>query len=152
MFNIGGGEILVILLVALIVLGPQRLPEAARKLGSVIGEVRRMATGFQSEIKTAFEDAELATKGEDGSADRLASRPSPNKKQPSAPQMRRVPTSTATPEAVAPRATAGELPSATEPVPDPGPAASSSVAPDPASPPPPSADPPPNGGESDAVA
>src|SRR5687768_6033291 len=61
MFNLGGGEILVIMLLALIVLGPQRLPEAARKLGNAIGEVRRMATGFQSEIKTALDDAELTT-------------------------------------------------------------------------------------------
>src|SRR6266508_5378824 len=61
MFNLGGGEILVILLLALIVLGPQRLPEAARKLGTAIGEVRRMATGFQNEIKAALDDAEITT-------------------------------------------------------------------------------------------
>jgi sec-independent protein translocase protein TatB len=59
MFNLGGGEILVILLLALIVLGPQRLPEAARKVGNVVGEVRRMATGFQSEIKAAFDEVDL---------------------------------------------------------------------------------------------
>jgi sec-independent protein translocase protein TatB len=58
MFNLGGGEILVILLLALIVLGPQRLPEAARKLGNAVGEVRRMATGFQSEIKAAFDEVD----------------------------------------------------------------------------------------------
>ena len=61
MFNLGGGEILVILLLALIVLGPERLPEAARKLGTAIGEVRRMASGFQNEIKAALDDAELTT-------------------------------------------------------------------------------------------
>ena len=33
MFNLGGGEMLVILLLALIVLGPERLPEAARQVG-----------------------------------------------------------------------------------------------------------------------
>nr|MCH9803045.1 twin-arginine translocase TatA/TatE family subunit [bacterium] len=33
MLNIGGAELLIILLVALIFLGPQRLPEAARQLG-----------------------------------------------------------------------------------------------------------------------
>ena len=47
MFNIGGGEVLVILLLALIVLGPQRLPEAARQVGKVMGELRRMSSGFQ---------------------------------------------------------------------------------------------------------
>jgi sec-independent protein translocase protein TatB len=59
MFNIGGGEILVILLVALIVLGPQRLPDAARKVGGFVGEVRRMATSFQNEVKTAFDDVDF---------------------------------------------------------------------------------------------
>ncbi len=58
MFNIGGGEVLVIALIALIVLGPQRLPDAARQAGKVMGDLRRISSGFQSEIKTAFEDHE----------------------------------------------------------------------------------------------
>jgi sec-independent protein translocase protein TatB len=55
MFNVGGGEILVIALVALLVLGPQRLPEAARTVGKVVGEVRRLSSGFQREVRDAFE-------------------------------------------------------------------------------------------------
>ena len=39
MFNIGGGEVLVIALIALIVLGPQRLPDAARQVGKAMGEL-----------------------------------------------------------------------------------------------------------------
>jgi sec-independent protein translocase protein TatB len=58
MFNVGGGELLVILLVALIVLGPQRLPDAARQMGKVMGEVRRVSAGFQQEMKDAFEDVD----------------------------------------------------------------------------------------------
>lgn len=61
MFNIGGGEFLVIALIALIVLGPQRLPDAARQVGKVMGELRRMSSGFQSEIKEAFADTETST-------------------------------------------------------------------------------------------
>ncbi len=57
MFSVGGGEIFVILLVALIVLGPDKLPEAARKIGNVMGEVRRMSAGFQDEMRAAIEDA-----------------------------------------------------------------------------------------------
>jgi sec-independent protein translocase protein TatB len=57
-FNIGGGEVLVIALVALVVLGPNRLPGAARKAGEILGELRRMSTGFQNEIRTALTDAE----------------------------------------------------------------------------------------------
>ncbi|MGE3619469.1 MAG: Sec-independent protein translocase protein TatB [Acidimicrobiia bacterium] len=60
MFNLGGGEILVISLIALIVLGPQRLPEAARQVGRVVGELRRLSSGFQNEVRSAFDEAESA--------------------------------------------------------------------------------------------
>jgi sec-independent protein translocase protein TatB len=56
MFNVGAGEIMVILLIALIVLGPDKLPDAARKVGNVMGELRRMSQGFQDEMKSAFDD------------------------------------------------------------------------------------------------
>jgi sec-independent protein translocase protein TatB len=62
MFNIGGGEFLVIALIALIVLGPQRLPEAARQVGKFMGELRRVSSGFQNELKGALDDAERAAK------------------------------------------------------------------------------------------
>jgi Tat protein translocase TatB subunit len=55
MFNVGGGELLVILLIALIVLGPDKLPEAARKVGRVTSELRRMSQGFQQEIRQAID-------------------------------------------------------------------------------------------------
>jgi Tat protein translocase TatB subunit len=58
MFNVGGGELLVILLIALIVLGPQRLPDAARTVGRVMGDLRRMSSGFQQELKDAFDDSD----------------------------------------------------------------------------------------------
>ena len=56
MFNIGGAELLVILLVALLVLGPNKLPQAARQVGHFLGEFRRIADGFQNELKTAMDD------------------------------------------------------------------------------------------------
>jgi sec-independent protein translocase protein TatB len=55
-FNVGGPEVLVILLLALIVLGPSRLPDAARQLGRARAEIRRLSTGFQDEIRHAFDD------------------------------------------------------------------------------------------------
>ena len=58
MFNIGGGELIVILLIALIVLGPQRLPDAARQLGKAMGDLRKLSTGFQNEMKQALETAD----------------------------------------------------------------------------------------------
>lgn len=59
MFNVGGGEVLVIAFIALIVLGPQRLPDAARQAGKAIGELRRLSSGFQNELRDAFSEAEL---------------------------------------------------------------------------------------------
>ena len=69
MFNIGGGELLVIFLVALVVLGPTRLPEVARQAGKWMGEFRKISNGFQSEVRQAMNDpvstvvkkAEIAT-------------------------------------------------------------------------------------------
>ncbi|NNC79974.1 MAG: twin-arginine translocase subunit TatB [Acidimicrobiales bacterium] len=56
MLNVGGWEVLMILLVALIVLGPTRLPEAARQLGRVLKEARKISTGFQREFREALRD------------------------------------------------------------------------------------------------
>jgi sec-independent protein translocase protein TatB len=56
MGTIGAGEILVIALIALIVLGPDKLPEAARKVGQVIAEVRKVSSGFQAELRDALHE------------------------------------------------------------------------------------------------
>ena len=55
MFNVGGGEILVILLLALLVLGPDKLPGTARKVGRYMNEFRRMTSGFQEEFRQAMD-------------------------------------------------------------------------------------------------
>jgi sec-independent protein translocase protein TatB len=55
-FNLSGSEIVVIVLLALIVLGPEKLPEAIRRFGRVYGELKRMSTGFQSEFRNAFDE------------------------------------------------------------------------------------------------
>jgi Tat protein translocase TatB subunit len=54
--NVGTPELLVILLVALIVLGPEKLPEVARQVGKVVGELRRMSAGFQAEMRDAIKE------------------------------------------------------------------------------------------------
>jgi Tat protein translocase TatB subunit len=59
MFNVGSGELLVILLVALLVLGPEKLPDSARKIGNVVNELRRMSQGFQSEVRKAMDEVKL---------------------------------------------------------------------------------------------
>ncbi len=66
MFNIGGAELLVILLVALLVLGPDKLPEASKKIGSIMGDLRQMSNGFKSEMRQAMDvstEAGSRTKG-----------------------------------------------------------------------------------------
>ena len=55
-FNLGPEKILVILVFALIFLGPDKLPEAARKIGELVGHARRMSGGLQSELRQALDD------------------------------------------------------------------------------------------------
>jgi len=54
MFGIGTGELIVILIVALIIIGPQKLPEIAKSLGKAMGEVKRATRDIQDELK--FDD------------------------------------------------------------------------------------------------
>jgi Tat protein translocase TatB subunit len=56
MFNLSGSEMVFLLLIALIVLGPEKLPEAVRKFGKAYSEFKKMSTGFQSELKSALEE------------------------------------------------------------------------------------------------
>ena len=53
--SLGPAEIVVILIVALIVVGPKRLPEAGRQVGKALAEVRRWSTDVRSEIRSAVE-------------------------------------------------------------------------------------------------
>ena len=53
--SLGPAEIMVILVVALIVLGPKRLPEAGRQVGKAIAEVRKWSQGLQDEIRTVMD-------------------------------------------------------------------------------------------------
>jgi Tat protein translocase TatB subunit len=55
--SLGPAEIMVVLLVALIVLGPARLPEAGRQVGKALAEVRRWSSLVQDEVRNTL-DAE----------------------------------------------------------------------------------------------
>ena len=54
--NFGGGEILLIVLAALVILGPDRLPEAGRSIGRAIHKVRSMSSGVESQVRDVIDD------------------------------------------------------------------------------------------------
>ena len=54
MFNIGAGELVVILVAALLVLGPQRLPEFARAIGKFMREFRRQTDEVRTVVEREF--------------------------------------------------------------------------------------------------
>lgn len=54
MFNLSGSEIVFLLIVGLVVLGPEKLPTALRKAGRLYGEFRRITSGAESEFRSAF--------------------------------------------------------------------------------------------------
>ena len=55
-FNITGGEVLIIAVLALIVLGPDKLPDFIRRAGRIYGEVKKISTGFKTEFKDVIEE------------------------------------------------------------------------------------------------
>ncbi len=59
MFGIGMTELLVILALALLVLGPKRLPGMARSLGRGLAEFRRASTDLRREFLDVAEEARI---------------------------------------------------------------------------------------------
>ena len=60
MFDIGFLEIVIIASIALVVLGPERLPRAARTAGLWVGRARRMVADVKSDIDREIRESELA--------------------------------------------------------------------------------------------
>jgi Tat protein translocase TatB subunit len=54
--NLGPAEILVILVVALVVFGPKRLPEVGRQVGGALREIRKVQDSVRSEISSVLND------------------------------------------------------------------------------------------------
>jgi sec-independent protein translocase protein TatB len=55
-FNLQGSELIIILLLALVVLGPEKLPDAMRKMGQFYGELKKMSSGFQAEFRAVVDE------------------------------------------------------------------------------------------------
>jgi len=58
MFGIGTTELLVILVVALIVIGPSKLPDVMRTIGKGLAEFRRVSTDVKSTLEAEVQRAE----------------------------------------------------------------------------------------------
>lgn len=57
MFNIGPLELLAILVIALLVVGPEELPRAARRVAAFIGELRRQGEEVRAQVREMIDDA-----------------------------------------------------------------------------------------------
>jgi len=71
MFGIGGSEIIVILVVALLFLGPDKLPDAAKTISKGIRDLKKRSRALQNQIESdeqiggAIRDLKSALRGED---------------------------------------------------------------------------------------
>ena len=68
MFDMGFMELMVIGVLALLVLCPERLPKAARTMGLIIGRVRRSVSNFQEDLERQARTEELKAKLRDPAA------------------------------------------------------------------------------------
>jgi sec-independent protein translocase protein TatB len=59
MFDVGFGELVLIALVALVVIGPERLPRVARTAGLWLGRARRMIISVKADIEREMKAEEL---------------------------------------------------------------------------------------------
>jgi len=63
--DLGFSEMLFIFLLALIVLGPRRLPELARQLGRIMGDIKRGSNDFQAQVQDEVRQLELEEAAKD---------------------------------------------------------------------------------------
>ncbi len=59
MFDMGFAEMLIIGIVALLVIGPERLPSVARKTGAYVAKIKRFVSNVKSDVEREFRTDEL---------------------------------------------------------------------------------------------
>jgi Tat protein translocase TatB subunit len=64
MFNIGPMELIVILLVALVIVGPKRLPEVGRSIGKSLRELRRATEDVRYSFESSLDDDDRHADGD----------------------------------------------------------------------------------------
>lgn len=72
LFNLGGGEILLILVATVVMFGSKRIPEIARGLGKGIREVRNATNDIKREIQKGIDEAEKQVEHATGVAEEPA--------------------------------------------------------------------------------
>ena len=98
MFDIGGGELILLFIIGLLVLGPQRLPKVAAEIGKWAGRARRTATELRRQLEREIELSEVVE----------PPKPPPTPSSPPAPETVAPPSEEqgAAPESIAPDAAA----------------------------------------------
>ena len=68
MGNLGFGELLFIMVIALLVFGPKRLPELGRSLGKGLTELKRATSGLKESIEQEIKNAAVEARRESNSS------------------------------------------------------------------------------------
>ena len=63
--SVGGGEILVLLVLALLLFGPRRLPKIGRTIGSALSEFRRATTDFKMNLEREVDLSDVKAAGKE---------------------------------------------------------------------------------------
>ena len=61
--SLGPAEILVVLVIALVVFGPKRLPEVGRQVGGALRELRKVQDSVQSELRGVLDETAEPVRG-----------------------------------------------------------------------------------------
>lgn len=69
MFDVGFGELVLIALVALLVLGPERMPKAARTAGTLLRRARQSWASVRAEVERELQAEELKRQLHDGTSE-----------------------------------------------------------------------------------
>jgi sec-independent protein translocase protein TatB len=89
--TLGGPELFLILVIALIVFGPKKLPEIGKNLGKMIGEFRRASNDFQRTIEQEVEAVNRAQQEVPAPQAPMSPMPRPEAAPPSEPTVSRQP-------------------------------------------------------------
>lgn len=64
MFDIGFTELVLVAVIGLLILGPERMPVAVRTIGLWVGKIKRTVSGVQKEIQDELRIDEIRTKAD----------------------------------------------------------------------------------------